>query len=354
MILIVLMFGALMAIIFTMSMRYGFLRTYANGLKSGEAALRYPYMQLNAKEKKLYAALCDAMEHYREILVLPAVYPKSVYERVYLLMTEQEPEYFYIDDIYETADQMATVNLFYDVNETEVKSMKTRLEYAADQIAEKANAETTVFGKLTVIHDEICKGCKYSDGAHQNDAYGCLVEGKAKCEGYAKAFLYTARRAGLPVMNVTGTNGNGENHVWNIAEIDGSYYNIDVTWDDDEAFRGKIAHSCFAVSDEGFEDHIADLRIYQPPACTDDTNTWYHQNGLVAADSLEFAELIRNWQGDKAMVELLCEDELIYDRMAAKITGDSGVSDAVMDLCGATYYQAVADEPRRVIALLPS
>lgn len=56
------------------------------------------------------------------------------------------------------------------------------------------------------------------------------------CEGYAKAFKVLCDRLGIPCMLVEGIANNGsqsEAHMWNYVQMeDGSWYAIDVTWND--------------------------------------------------------------------------------------------------------------------------
>lgn len=351
MIILACMVAVLFAVLIAAAALFGWLD---GRLKRSEAELRFPYQQLDKREQKLYAALCEGIEEYRETIVLPEVYTKEVYERVYLLAAEQEPQFFYLDEIYETADKIGAVNMFYDTEKDEIRRMTARMNITADRILKLAETKSTDAEKLAVIHDEIARNCKYSDGPHQNDAYGCLVNGKAKCEGYAKAFLYVARRGGMHVMNVTGTIRSGENHVWNIAEIDGAYYNIDVTWDDDDEFKGSVVHCCFAVPDADFSDHNADLSSYQPPACTDTALSWYPAHSLTADDQAAAAGLISNWTGDGRAIEFQCEDESVYRTISRCIQTAPEFRDAVRASTGAAGFQAVADETRRVIIVLPS
>lgn len=352
--LLIAMIGVLFFMITIAGMRFGFFGPIGGSLSRQEAELRYPYLQLNRKEQRLYAALCKSISEYRETALLPGSFSKDVYERVYLLAAEQEPQFFYLDDIYETAETMGAVNLFYDTNKDDIKLMTAQMNLVADRILKRAEAAATDAEKLAVIHDEIAKNCEYSDGEHQNDAYGCLVDGYAKCEGYSKAFLYVARRAGLHVMNVTGKVRNGENHVWNIAEIDGAFYNIDVTWDDDDEFRGNVVHCCFAVPDSRFSDHAADPACYLPPQCTETTHSWYNTHELIAVSSSEIPTLIRKWTGDTDAIEFQCSNEITYQQVSKNIQAETGILNAVKDVSGAAGFRAVADETRRTIILIPA
>lgn len=66
-------------------------------------------------------------------------------------------------------------------------------------------------------------------------AYGALVNHKAVCAGYAKAFELLARECDLQTMIITGTGitdkGESGPHAWNQICLDNEWYNVDVTWE---------------------------------------------------------------------------------------------------------------------------
>lgn len=353
-ILVGALIAVLAAILFTLLFNFGWLRIAGGGLSSQEAALRYPYQQLNRREQALYNTLCEGIENYDEIIKLPGIYEKETYERVYLMVAMQEPQLFYLDSLYETADAMADVNIFYSVEKDQIAVMRSRMELAADRIIQQAESASTEMQKLQMIHDGVAAICEYSDGPFQSEAYGCLVDGQAKCEGYAKALLYVARRAGINIMNVTGTIRNGENHVWNIAEISGAYYNIDLTWDDDEGYRGNVSHVCFAVPDSEFQDHRTDLTSYRPPACEEDTRNYYRMNGLVITQASQLPTEIQQWPWSTKLIEFRMESAEVYQEVSRMMAESFDVQDAVKQVSGAASYRAVGDEMRNVIVILPS
>ncbi len=69
-------------------------------------------------------------------------------------------------------------------------------------------------------------GCPYNQ-----TLYSLLNTGKTVCAGYSKAFEYCMQLLGIPASFVFGY-ANGGNHAWNIVELDGDHYNVDVTWND--------------------------------------------------------------------------------------------------------------------------
>lgn len=352
-ILVSALIAVLAAMLISLLLNFGWLPV-SGGLSRQDAELRYPYQQLNRREQALYSALCEGIANYDEIIKLPGIYQKWEYERVYLMVAMQEPQFFYLDSVYETADAMADVNMFYSVEQDQIAVMRSQIDLIADRIIEKAASAASDLQKLLVIHDEIAALCEYSDGSFQSEAYGCLVNGKAKCEGYSKALLYVARRAGLNIMNVAGTIRGVENHVWNIAKLDGTYYNIDITWDDDKEYRGYTAHVCFAVPDKDFRDHRVDMSSYQPPVCGDDEHNYYQMNGLLITSAAELPYQVQQWPWNPMLIEFRLDSEDVYKDVSEILSSSEEVRDAVKLVSGAASYRAIVDETRLAMVIMPS
>ena len=353
-IVIVVLLTMIAALLFTLLFNMGWIRSRKGALPREDAKLRYPYSQLSATEKALYGALYRGIEAYEETIKLPGTYDKQTYTRVYLLLAEQEPQFFYLDSVYETAELMDEAHMRYKIPKEDVDRMRAALTVRADAILNKIPAGADEIDKLLAIHDGIADSCDYINGTYQDEAYGCLEEGEAKCEGYSKAFLYTARRAGLNVMNVTGTINQTENHVWNIAEANGKFYNIDVTWDDSEQYKGHTTHTCFAVPDELFGDHQPDLSAFTPPACTDDSENYYTRNALVVNQASDLATMAGTWLGDPMLLEFRMADASVMQGVADILPTSTEIRDAVKLTSGAVTYRAFMDENRKALVILPS
>ena len=128
----------------------------------------------------------------------------------------------------------------------------------------------TDYQKVLEIHDYLVENIEY-DSTYQEigsySIYGALVGNKCVCEGYAKAFKYLANAAGLrcEIMQGTATNSSGqtESHAWNCVEINGTWYEIDPTWDDPIIVGGNgrvtngIKYKYFLKGTDTFEkDHV--------------------------------------------------------------------------------------------------
>lgn len=80
-------------------------------------------------------------------------------------------------------------------------------------------------------------GCEYDlDADRSGTAYGALVDGRAKCLGYARAYQRVLRSYGIPCAAVIGyvrrPDGTETKHAWCVALLDGEAEWIDPTFAD--------------------------------------------------------------------------------------------------------------------------
>ena len=128
--------------------------------------------------------------------------------------------------------------------------------------------------KVISAHDWLVTNCQYdpyigtggkyiaSDGTVYNDepavytSYGAFVNHNVVCQGYALAFKVLMDRAGIPCCYVKS---DAMNHAWNMVQLDGNWYHVDVTWDDPsyvgiEDWTGRIKRENLLCSDAEITD----------------------------------------------------------------------------------------------------
>lgn len=122
--------------------------------------------------------------------------------------------------------------------EEKVNNALSVLENMRNEIANQIKQYDDV-EKIRQVHNWLINTVEYDTNLEASEPYsivGALTEGKAVCEGYARAFKYIMDAAGVSCVLVsgTGTNSNGEteSHAWNYVQIDDTWYAVDVTWDD--------------------------------------------------------------------------------------------------------------------------
>ncbi|SFC60915.1 leucine-rich repeat protein [Butyrivibrio sp. YAB3001] len=106
--------------------------------------------------------------------------------------------------------------------------------------------------KLFYIHDYIVTHAKYDHSLKGWSAYDCIVNHNCVCNGYALAFEDVVKRTGIPVTYISSV---VNDHAWNAVKLNGKWYYVDCTWDDncgdDNAYSKACHHEDFLVSEKG-------------------------------------------------------------------------------------------------------
>ena len=110
---------------------------------------------------------------------------------------------------------------------------------------------------MHVAYDHAYLDTDVPTGAHGVYGEGALLDGTAVCSGYAEAYKWLLERAGIESTVVIGVaRSSGGAHAWNLARIDGEWYQFDATRD--ESGNGSN-HNYFGLTDAAMEvDHRRD------------------------------------------------------------------------------------------------
>lgn len=119
--------------------------------------------------------------------------------------------------------------------------------YSQEQLAQLILSAILVPGmtdmqKAASIHDYLCMTVSYDETLEKLTTKDALVYGDGVCQSYANAFQMLAQAAGIHTDFVGGfalEDGMWINHAWNRCLVDGKYYYIDATWDDEGDFAGR-------------------------------------------------------------------------------------------------------------------
>ena len=117
--------------------------------------------------------------------------------------------------------------------------------------------------RVRKIYEYVYDTVEY-DMVHRNNrkyhlkttAYAALVNRRAVCQGYAVLTYRLLREAGINARVITGTlkDGRGtEYHAWNLVELEGAWYHLDVTWD-----KMLECEDYYLKTDRSMEDHVRD------------------------------------------------------------------------------------------------
>ena len=166
------------------------------------------------------------------------------------------------------------VQLYSEFGPDEVISMKKELDEAIDSFYGTVSEGLSSYEREKLVHDYLVDLCEYDDAdkdrteltsenIKSHSVYGALVEHICVCEGYGMAMQLLLNGIGVECVTLTGNaydssdnedEEDGTLHLWNAVKVDGNWYQVDITWDDqDEVFQ---RYDYFNLNDEMlFEDH---------------------------------------------------------------------------------------------------
>ncbi len=106
------------------------------------------------------------------------------------------------------------------------------------------------YQKVRKVHDAICNTVAYCNAtaagqADNKSAYDAITNKLSVCTGYALLFQKYMDGLGIPCYTAAGTR-NGGPHMWNIVNLDGQWYHIDCTWDDQSSYISNQWFLCGA------------------------------------------------------------------------------------------------------------
>ncbi len=138
----------------------------------------------------------------------------------------------------------------YEADDDIKKLLNAAIQLTDDAVA--ANPGNTE-GILLYVNNRICEMTTYTDpipeetDCPQRDATGVFFYGDGVCESYTAAMRLVLNILGLQndtVINKKGT------HIWNRVMLDGTWYHIDITWNDVEDTRyGGYMNSYFMLTE---------------------------------------------------------------------------------------------------------
>lgn len=141
---------------------------------------------------------------------------------------------------------------------------------ASSVISEIIKPDMTDYEKELAVHDYIVLHTKYDEAyinalgimsPNADNPYGGLINGRTICSGYSTTFQLFMDMLEIPCKTIYAEDFMGDEHSWNIVEISGSWYYVDVCWDDPipDLDNAPVCHKYFNVSEEYMKDkHVWD------------------------------------------------------------------------------------------------
>lgn len=290
----------------------------------------YKTSELNDEEREIYDNILNDLGNMKERV--PLEVDSAVLQKVLDIIGFEQLAYFHIShrgiDINEVTQDFEVV-FKYRFTADEISSMNIASERAAREIMAQLTPDMDDYDKLKYFHDYLVLNCENdTESPYSETIYGALVQKKALCEGYAKAFSYLCNLAGIENTIVTGQTK--VPHMWNMVKLGGNWYHVDVTWDNpDDALHAEypdvILYQYFMVTDSVIENnHTIWTYPAPPPKANGRNENYFVREGADINSEDEFLTVSQNAvlnavknHEQSAMVKFVSND--VYISVASKL-----------------------------------
>lgn len=289
------------------------------------------------------------------------------------------PEVFWLKSDFEYIDNDDSTSLFlsYSVqpdnsDPDRLKKAKENFNKTVDKIVDGAPKNATDYELELYANDYLVDNCVYDKEAaeteelegHENDAYGALVEKKAVCEGYSRAFQLLCNRLGVDCISISGF-GDGESHSWNNVKLDGEWYEVDVTWNDTDGDMEFPIYDYFNLPSDKFSESHSTSPLYSEvslseyensqyyhnvfaPVCTG-TKYYYYSYSCVTVDDINDSEEVTNAIAQAAKdgeeyFDFVIDESLDFDTTADQIIYNGYLAEWIANANLANWYNPNLNE----------
>ncbi len=185
-------------------------------------------------------------------------------------LMDQTPELFYISSYsYSTSGSYVSKILpIYEGTPSEIEAKKATYAAELKKITDLIDPSWSTVEKVIFVSDYLSMNYTYdylgiANGNAIYDAYNFLTQKTGVCQAYTLTTESILAHFGIKVATASSES---MYHIWNLVEIDGSWYHLDVTWNDgfnnpvldssknyvSRGYYGKVSHEYTLVSDAEF------------------------------------------------------------------------------------------------------
>lgn len=304
---------------------------------------------------------------------------QSVVDRISMLVCLDNPFITITNNYYtiETKDDTHTIHIKANVPllfSYEDYHQKMLLSYRkAQSIIDQMPAYDNTYDIVKYLHDYLATQVRYDDDLSNDDAdtaYGALLEGKARCEGYTNAFSILLNLSGIENAKVLYLGNDVDSdigHIWNLVKIDNNYYHVDVTNDSfslvDDVPKDYVSYAYFLISTKDIlrSSSINKSIIDLIPECDATANNFFIKNGLYFKDynRYEIGKIAGDFLSDQldnslngVSIKFESEDDYIKASSPSEINYLLGVI-SNYDGIRANYFNYYMYDNQLVISIYP-
>lgn len=298
---------------------------------------------LSKVEQNAYDCLERGFLKKERVITLNNVTVDQV-NKIYNIFRYDVPLVFFVKNLtfrYSLASSFVEVRPNYRFDEQKIDDTFLALLVKIESIKNSCNSLSDLQKEL-LIHDFFC-GKDYYDLSFKDSSFECvgpLLFGKGVCEGIAKAGKLLFDFVGINSIVVSGNStsefnagGSNNSHAWNMVEIDGKFYHLDITFDMTVKDNNCIRYDYFNLTnDEVLIDHSYQVNDF-PNCCA--VGSFYFRKGMVFNSIDQFYQyLLRMIQGRQRIVVVQFSKSLKGIISSQKVLQ---IANRALDYCNSSF-----------------
>ncbi len=197
--------------------------------------------KLNQRGKLCYESMLDAFVRLQPNAPCKSMYTQEITD-AYVAVYNDHPELFYLSNAPQMAKKVGFLGNSSSIISNFIFSQGEIFQYrmAMDKIVKNLSISTSKLSDEIEIEKLVCdyilKNTTYEiNNTYNQNAATVLIKGKGQCSGISKAVKFIFDYLDIECIIVDGTakdstSGRVGPHNWNIVNINGDYYHLDVTF----------------------------------------------------------------------------------------------------------------------------
>lgn len=290
------------------------------------SAGNYAYEKLSDEERQVYDEILSAILNHQEEITLSCT-EEAIMRRAYGAVCADYGGLFWVEGYvftkYLQGEEIVGLEFAPSYTQTrkERKQTQQQIDVVVDKWLSGIAITDTDYDKVKYVYNLLSTKVEYAEGAPDSqNIVSVFLKGKTVCQGYACAAQYLLRQLGIESTIVTGT-ALGNAHAWNLFQMDGEYYYMDVTWGrgryvEETVEKFFVDYKYMAMTAEEMRySHIPNEELELPETVAKE-NGYYAREGknIREWNPEKIGEMLLEAWTEKKMLVLRFADRDLYDK----------------------------------------
>lgn len=299
---------------------------------------KYAYSVLDDETKTVYDQVLNAILTY-ETEVTVSTEDSDVLQNAYDAVMSDYGGLFWVfgyqANTYHTGNTVLglTFSPTYTMTQSEQEETQAQIDAVVEQWLSNLPADASDYDKSKYVYDMLIQNCDYDVNAENNqNIISVFLQGATVCQGYADAAQYLLTQLGIQSNVIVGT-ANNESHAWNLVQLDGDYYYMDVTWGNStysDSEDAKFINYAYLniTSEEISQNHTVEMKISIPECSATEDNYYRHEGLYFESGSFDaIGKAMQNaYEAGDTTVSVKFSDSSTYNQAYQYFIADSKIT----------------------------